>query len=41
LEMGSWELFCLGWPWTMILLLSASQVTRISGANPWCVAKIL
>jgi hypothetical protein len=26
---------CLGWLWTMILLLSASQVDRITGVSHW------
>jgi hypothetical protein len=27
---------CLGWPWTMILLMSASQVARIIGVSHQC-----
>jgi hypothetical protein len=29
---------CLGWSHTMILLISASQVSRIACVNPWCLA---
>jgi hypothetical protein len=29
---------CLGWPWTTILLLSASQVARITGTGHWHLA---
>jgi hypothetical protein len=32
-EMGSHELFCSGWPRTMILLISASQVAQIIGVS--------
>jgi hypothetical protein len=32
-EMGSHELFCLGWPQTTILPKSASQVARITGMS--------
>jgi hypothetical protein len=34
LEMVSCEL-CPGWLWTVILLISASQVARITGVNHW------
>jgi hypothetical protein len=27
---------CSVWPWTMILLISASQVARITGMSHWC-----
>jgi hypothetical protein len=29
---------CLGWPWNLILLISASQGFRITGINHWCLA---
>jgi hypothetical protein len=32
-EMESWKLFCLGWPQTVILLISASHVARITGMS--------
>jgi hypothetical protein len=28
-----WWIFCLGWPWVIILLISTSQVSRITGVN--------
>jgi hypothetical protein len=37
-EMGSDELFCLGWPGTMIFLISISRVTRIIGMIHQCLA---
>jgi hypothetical protein len=38
LEMGfSWTI-CWGWPQTAILLISASQVARITGGSHWCLA---
>jgi hypothetical protein len=39
-EMGSWELFAWGWFQTKILLISASQVARITGMShqhPACI----
>jgi hypothetical protein len=36
--MRSQELFPCGWPWTKILLISASQIARITGVShqsPW------
>jgi hypothetical protein len=33
----SW-IFCLGWPPTTILLISASQETRIPSMSHWCPA---
>jgi hypothetical protein len=36
----SWT-FCLGWPQTIILLISASWVARIIGVSQWCLASIL
>jgi hypothetical protein len=27
------QTICPGWPWTMILLISASQITRIIGRS--------
>jgi hypothetical protein len=38
-EIGSCELFAQGWLQTMILLVSASLVTRITGTSHWCPAK--
>jgi hypothetical protein len=32
-EMESHKLFCLGWPWTTVLLISASKVARLIGLN--------
>jgi hypothetical protein len=37
-EIGSLQLFCSGWHWTMALLISASQVDRITGVSHWCLA---
>jgi hypothetical protein len=33
----SWTV-CMGWPWTMILLISASQVARITCMSHRCLA---
>jgi hypothetical protein len=33
----SWTIY-LGWLWTLILLLSAFWVTRITGVSHWCLA---
>jgi hypothetical protein len=33
----SWNV-CSGWPQTVILLIPASQVTRIIGISHWCLA---
>jgi hypothetical protein len=30
---------CPGWPWTLILLISASQVARITGVSHQCLAQ--
>jgi hypothetical protein len=35
LEIGSHELFAVGWLQTLILLISASQVTRITCVGHW------
>jgi hypothetical protein len=35
----SWTI-CLGWLWTVILLLSASWVARITGVSHWCPVRI-
>jgi hypothetical protein len=40
LEMGVLQTICLDWPWTVILLISASQVARITGVSHWCPAWI-
>jgi hypothetical protein len=39
--MGSWELFCLGWPRTMGLLISVSQVARITGVSCQYLARMI
>jgi hypothetical protein len=41
LEMGVLQTICLGWPWTKILLISASQVAKITGMSHWHQAKIV
>jgi hypothetical protein len=33
---GVSRIFCWYWPWTVILLLSASQVARITGVSYHC-----
>jgi hypothetical protein len=38
LEMGVSQTVCLGWSWTMILLISVSIVARITGLNHWRLA---
>jgi hypothetical protein len=38
-EIGSWELFAQGWLWIVILLISASWVTRITNVSHWYPAK--
>jgi hypothetical protein len=35
---GFSQTICLGWPWTTILPISASQVIRITGMSYWCSA---
>jgi hypothetical protein len=37
-EMGYHELFCLGWSWKAIVLISASQVARIIDLSHWHLA---
>jgi hypothetical protein len=32
------RIICLGWFWTMLLLISASWVARITGMSHWCPA---
>jgi hypothetical protein len=32
------QIICPSWPWTTILLISASQVARITGVCHWCPA---
>jgi hypothetical protein len=39
IEMGSGELFCEVWPWTTILLISASRVARITEVS-YCTSSI-
>jgi hypothetical protein len=39
-KIESRELFCLGWFWTTVLLISASWVARITGVSCWCLAKL-
>jgi hypothetical protein len=36
-KIGSRELFCPGWLETLILLISASWVVRITGMSHWCL----
>jgi hypothetical protein len=38
--MGSWELFCRGWPRTMIFLSSTFHVARMTGMSHWCPVQI-
>jgi hypothetical protein len=35
-----WAL-CLDWPWTLVLLISASQVARIIGMGHWLLTELL
>jgi hypothetical protein len=39
-EMGFCKLFCPGWPWTVILSISVSQVARITGESHQCLVVI-
>jgi hypothetical protein len=41
LEMGVLRTICPGWPRTLILLISASQVTRIIDVSHWHPASLL
>jgi hypothetical protein len=41
IEIRSHELFCPGWVQTVILLISASRVARITGVSHQCLALIL
>jgi hypothetical protein len=34
------QIICPGWPQTVILLISASQVARVIGISEWCPAKV-
>jgi hypothetical protein len=38
-KIGSQQLFCLGWLWTKILLISASWVASITDVNHRCPAR--
>jgi hypothetical protein len=38
---GVWRTMCLGWPWTVVPLISTSQVTRIIGMRQWHLAVLL
>jgi hypothetical protein len=40
LEMGVSGTISLGWSHTTILLISASQITRITGISHWCLLKM-
>jgi hypothetical protein len=40
LKMGVLWIICLGWPWTVILQISAFQVARIIGVSHWCLAHL-
>jgi hypothetical protein len=35
---GVFQIICLGWFWSSILPISASQVARITGVSHWCLA---
>jgi hypothetical protein len=37
---GVSQTFCLGWPQTTVLLISASQVAKITSMHHWCLAWI-
>jgi hypothetical protein len=37
-EMGILQTLCLVWPPTVILLISTSQVAKITGVSYWCLA---
>jgi hypothetical protein len=37
-KLGSHKLIFQGWPWTTILLISASWVARIAGMSHWSLA---
>jgi hypothetical protein len=37
-EIGSHKLSCLGWPGALILLISVSQISRMTGGSPWYTA---
>jgi hypothetical protein len=37
---GVWWIFCQWWPWTMILLISTSQVAGIIGKSQWHLVDI-
>jgi hypothetical protein len=41
LEMGSYKLFCLGWPGTIILPISVSQIARIINMSHQNLAEVL
>jgi hypothetical protein len=34
---GVWWTICLGWPQIILLLISASQVARLTGMSYWCL----
>jgi hypothetical protein len=38
---GVLRTICLCWPWPLILLISTSQVARITGVNHWCLARLI
>jgi hypothetical protein len=37
---GVWKTICPGWLRTTILLISASQVARLTGLSYWCLAMV-
>jgi hypothetical protein len=41
LEMGTLLTFCPGWPLIVILLISASQVAKITGMRYQCLATVV
>jgi hypothetical protein len=38
LEMRVLQTICPGWPWNLILLISDSQIARITSVSHWCLA---
>jgi hypothetical protein len=39
LKMGISQSICLGWPWTEVLLILASQLTRHTGMSHWLLTR--
>jgi hypothetical protein len=38
-DAGIMNFFCLGWPWTLILQISASKIDRITGISHQCLTE--